>query len=195
MGCQRGELLPQFRSCQDQPGYCPAIKHSTAQTPSCSSSLYLRPANIHPQTGPYPANSQVTVSPCPSQPQHRAGPPLSCSPGQEGNLLLSQARQAPGKATGAGKMQSNADVRKPLTQQNRGQLQATGTVRSTTSIQAALCCTAQGRLNLNTEKNRPAASTRKSTQPLPAHGGGSPEKLHSPGPDGEVEQWGVTVNQ
>lgn len=194
MGCQSGELLPQFRSCQDQPGCCPAIKHHSPN-PSRELLTSVLPANIHPQSCPNPAHSQVTASPCPSQPQHRAGPPLSCLLGQERNLLLPQARQAPGKATGAGKIQSNRDVRKPLTQQNRRQLQTTGTVCSSTSSQAALCCTAQGKLNPNTEKNSPAGSTRKSTQPLAARGGGSPEELHSPGPDGEVEQWGVTLNQ
>lgn len=128
----------------------PAIKH---QSPDPSQQLLtdVLLANIHPQSCSYPHNSQVTVSPCPSQLQHRAGPSLSCFPGQEG-FLLPQARQAPGKATGAGKIQSNMDVRKPLTQQNRRQLQTTGTACSISSSQAALCCTAQGKLNPNTGK-------------------------------------------
>lgn len=52
-----------------------------------------------------------------------------------------------------------------------------------------------GKAEPHTEQNRLAGSTRKSTQLLPAPGGGSLEKLLSPGPDGEVEQWGVTLNQ
>lgn len=130
---------------------CPSSHNKIHHSPDSSPQLLTRvlPANTHPQTCPYPAKSQVTASPWPSQPQHRAASQDSHCPCF---LLLSQARQAPGKATGTGKIQSNTDVRKPLTQQTHRQLQTLGTACSTTSSQAALCCTAQGKLNPNIGK-------------------------------------------
>lgn len=65
MGCQSGELLPQFGSCQDQPGCYAAINRLTAQTPFQQLLTYPLLANIHPQTCPYSANSQITGNPCP----------------------------------------------------------------------------------------------------------------------------------
>lgn len=69
----------------------PAIKH---QSPDPSQQLLtgVLPANIHPQSCPYPDNSQVTVSPCPSQLQHRDGHHFPASQGKRVSCFLRQGR-------------------------------------------------------------------------------------------------------
>lgn len=85
-GCQRGELLPQFPAAR--------TSNKTHHSPDSSPQLltYVLPANTHPQACPYPAKSQVTASPCPSQPQHRAASQDSHCPCflRQGRLLAKE---------------------------------------------------------------------------------------------------------
>lgn len=144
----------------------------------------MLPANLRPGAA---LSSSFTGR---SQSQHTAGSPLSCFLGQEGSLLLSQAGEAPGKAAGAVKTQSNSgeiqDVRKPLTQQNGRQLQTTGTACSTSSSQAALCCTAQGKLNHTQSKTDLLVAQENPHSFFQLLGEGA---LRSCSAQGQMERW------
>lgn len=106
--------------------------------------------------------------------------------GQEGNLLLPQARHAFGKAAGAGRSLTGDLLHSRIPGGSRPQ----GWFAAPTAAKQQSVLHSPGKTEPKIKRKIDLlVAQEKSTQPLPASGGGSPGKLHSPGPDGEVEQW------
>lgn len=150
MGCQGVSSHP--RSGAAGPAWLlPSNKLYHSPDPFHHLLTYLLLANIHPQTCPYSANSQVTGNPhpkpAPAESRVTCVPPHPTSRDERGTSCFLRQGRLLAEQQEQGKVKSNTGTRKHLTQQNCRQLQTTGAVCSTDSSQAALCRAAQRKLN------------------------------------------------